>query len=344
MIELGKKSPIKTSDMYMLPSDMKAEAIYLEFLQCWAMEDANAPLRLWKSMYRLIKKEFMIAGLMVFINSLSVLLAPVLLKWIVQANSNSNSVAIFFLACCITTNSIIGAIAVQQFIHGVFMTGSKVVSAGTSVVFYSTLCLRMHRMHPPKSVGEINNIQSKDSASLREFVVFAHNLWSCPLLVLVSVIMLVYLLGFAGLVTAVLLPTLIPIESYISKKSKIARKAMLVQSDKRMQLVNELIDGIKTVKLTSLIPLIYSKIMKLRDAELDKAWYGSLIEMANSVITSSSSLIITLVTFGVYSALSPLPLTADKAFATLAVITIIGRPMRVIPKVRGGPVVKLLLG
>jgi hypothetical protein len=42
---------------------------------------------------------------------------------------------------------------------------------------------------------QVFNIQSKDAASLREFVVFAHNLWACPLLVLGAVAMLIHVLG-----------------------------------------------------------------------------------------------------------------------------------------------------
>jgi len=39
----------------------------------------------------------------------------------------------------------------------------------------------MHKMDPPKSIGEINNVQSKDTSALRDLVVFFHNLWACPL-------------------------------------------------------------------------------------------------------------------------------------------------------------------
>jgi len=180
MIALGKETrrKFRGEDMLPLPPGYTCSEVYAEFLNCWAQE-APGPLRLWRSLHRLIFFEFWIAGLNMGINSLTVLLSPVLLKWIVQSNSTPNNTGMtLFLACCIMVNAVVGAITVQQFIHGVFMTGSKAVSAGTSVVLYATLSLRMHRMKPTKTVGEINNIMSKDSASLREFVVFAHNLWA----------------------------------------------------------------------------------------------------------------------------------------------------------------------
>jgi len=186
-------------------------------------------------------------------------------------------------------------------------------------------------MNPPKSLGEINNVQSKDSASLREFVVFAHNLWACPLMVVACVLLLLYLLGWAGLVSCVLLVGLMPIERFVSKRAKAARKKVVVYSDKRMAIINELIDGIKTVKLTGLCPLVFEKVKALREAELSTAWLGMMIEMTNLVITRSGTLIITLVTFAVYSLFGS-SISAGNAFSALAVINILGRPLQVLPK------------
>jgi ABC-type multidrug transport system fused ATPase/permease subunit len=108
----------------------------------------------------------------------------------------------------------------------------------------------MHRLNPVRTVGEINNIMCKDTAELREFVVFAHNLWSCPLLLIACVALLLHQLGLAGLVSCVLLPLLLPIEAAIGKKSRTVRKEALEKADARMGSVYELIDGIKTVKFT----------------------------------------------------------------------------------------------
>lgn len=133
---------------------------------------------------------------------------------------------------------------------------------------------------PPKSVGQINNIQSKDASSLRDFVVFFHNLWACPLTVIACVFLLLYLLGaIAGLVSFFLLIALIPLQSIIAKKARNARKAVLKHSDARMDVINGLVDGIFTVKLTKLGPLMYETVQTLRKKELGVAWTGMLIEI-----------------------------------------------------------------
>lgn len=286
--------------------------------------------KLGRAFHRLIFAEFWFAGLMRLGNDLAVLVAPFLIKSIVAAASAGDFGLAILYALLITVNSIVQALLLQQFIHGCFVSGNTIVSASTSVCFHAMLALRPHRLDPPRTLGEINNVQAKDAASLREFVVFAHNLWSCPLLILICVVMLFSFLGWAGFVACIVLPVLLPLESWIASKAKAARKAVAVHSDARMAVINELIDGIRTVKLTNLCPLVYQKITDLREKELSVAWQGMLIEMVNTVLTRSSSLIVVLVTFAMHAAISGEPLTADRAFAALAAISIIGRPMQVL--------------
>jgi hypothetical protein len=83
----------------------------------------------------------------------------------------------------------------QQFIDSSFLCGAKATNTATTAVYQHSLKLKLQLITPPKTIGEINNIQSKDASSLREFVVFAHNLWSCPITILCCVFLVVRLLG-----------------------------------------------------------------------------------------------------------------------------------------------------
>ena len=103
---------------------------------------------------------------------------------------------------------------------------------------------------------------------------------ACPLTVLACVLLLFYMLGIiAGSVSFILLVALIPLQSMIAKKARNARKAVLKHSDARMDVINGVIDGIFTVKLTKLVPLMYETVRALRDKELGVAWTGMLIEI-----------------------------------------------------------------
>ena len=333
IVQVGNERKLTADDLLPLPESYRAKNVYRDFLSSWKVESRKrATNQLWFSIYRLLFKEFWVGGAFMLVNSASVLMATMLLKWIVVAAQEEDVPMIWFYAIAILFNGLLGALSLQAFIHSAFMTGSKAVSAASSVVFSAVFSLRLHKLSPPLTVGEMTNIQSKDVAALREFLVFCHNLWACPLLVVVSVSLLVHLLGWAGLVAALALPSIIPLETYLSKVTRECRKATLKKSDERLSLIGELLDGIYTVKLTGLLPMLYDKVERLREAELLLAWRGSLLEMANSVIASSNSLVVTLVTFSAYYLIEKEALAADRAFAAIAVIGVIGRPMRVIPK------------
>ena len=213
------------------------------------------------------------------------------------------------------------------------MCGSKVVSALSARVFHSCLRLRLHKLSRSLSIGEIHNIQGKDVNSLREFVVFAHNLWALPMLILGAMSLLVVVLGWLpGLAGAVFFPLLLPVESYLTKKTKQYRAEASRKSDVRMDLVQEMIDGISTVKLTNLVPVMRSRVGSIRAEELNSLWIGSCFEVANFVITQSTTILVTIVMFSTYVFVSGRSLSAEQAFTALSLVNLLGRPVKVLPK------------
>ena len=213
------------------------------------------------------------------------------------------------------------------------MCGSKVVSALTARVFHSCLRLRLQKLSRPLSIGEINNIQGKDVNSLRDFVVFSHNLWALPMLIVGTVVLMTSLLGWVpGLAGAVLFPLLLPVESFLTRKTKQYRATASRKSDVRMDLIQEMIDGISTVKLTNLIPAMRSRVTRIRGEELDALWVGSCFEVVNFVITQSSTILVTVATFTAYVWMNGRSLSAEQAFTSLALISLLGRPVKVLPK------------
>lgn len=139
--------------------------------------------------------------------------------------------------------------------------------------------------------------------------------------------------GWAGVVSVVILCTLVPIETSISKRAKAYRKKVLVHSDQRMALIHDVIDGIRTLKLTNMIAFAKEKVSQRRAEELGAAWIGLRLEMINLVLTQSTTIIVSLCTFSTYIWLySAESLTADMVFSSLAIINVLGRPIFVIPK------------
>lgn len=321
-------------DMYHLPTVLTSKEVFNAFKECWSTStpDKNGSIKLWKVLHQLIFVEFWVAGLCRLGSDMLLLLSIVLIQLFIRAAEVGYRVELVALSIVFLMCSVGQAVLLQQFIHGSFMAGSKVVSAATSASFHSALVLRLHKMYPTRTIGEINNIAAKDTSSLREFVVFAHNLWALPITIIGCVVMILHLLGFAGLICCVILPLLIPIESYLSDKSRAVKNTVLKFSDQRLHLINQLIDGMKTIRLTNLANYMQSRISSVREEELESVWDTYMIETVNIVIAKSVTMVLYLCVFGVYIWMSPEPLSAERAFTALAAISILQRPMQVLPK------------
>lgn len=60
--------------------------------------------------------------------------------------------------------------------------------------------------------------QAKDGPTLREFVIFAHNLWAAPLTAAGCIVLLLRVLGPSALVGVVLIPVLVPFETWVARR------------------------------------------------------------------------------------------------------------------------------
>ena len=99
------------------------------------------------------------------------------------------------------------------------------------------------------SAGKTTNLITEDCASLRSFVVFAHNFWAAPLSVLASRTAVLRCLGWPALAGVSLIPALIPLETRLASATKRWRKKTLSAADQRMVAVRDALGSIGALKL-----------------------------------------------------------------------------------------------
>ena len=95
-----------------------------------------------------------------------------------------------------------------------------------------------------------------------------HYLWSGPLEALVIIGVLISLVGISALVGLGLLLVIIPVLYYIGAIIAKSRKKSLVYTDKRVQVVNEVLLAIKLVKFYAWEDSFASAVAEIRSQEL----------------------------------------------------------------------------
>ena len=141
-IVLGEARKIKKTDLLPLSEHLKSKEVFETFKQCWALEALKlsvsgsgfsktstvghrVQLQLWKVFHSLIFQEFWACGLCRLVADMMVVLGSVWIKLLVGAVERRDTKMALLYAFAMLINSLIQTFALQQFIHGSFMSGNK---------------------------------------------------------------------------------------------------------------------------------------------------------------------------------------------------------------------------
>ncbi|CAM9118953.1 unnamed protein product [Discosporangium mesarthrocarpum] len=327
---------LKLEDTLELPAELTASMLSADFDNSWQQRvEVGQPSLLW-SLHTMFARDFWVAGIFRFVTEACNITSPMIIRELIlhiKGESTlvpSSTVGGIFLAFILFAVVLLQASSLQQFIHGVFMVGACVNTTATAAVYNKALRLSKQSLEGSR-LGETINFQAKDASKLREVIVFFHNLWAAPLTAVGCTVLLIYVLGPSALVGVCSIPVLIPLETWVAQRSQKYRKSVLKVSDARISLIGEIIDGIKTIKLTSLGDLFGTRVQELRFRELGSIRKALTLNAYNQAVMRSSPILVALVTFSAYILMGNV-LTAETAFTALALFNTVSHPFHVMPK------------
>ncbi|KAJ3241023.1 hypothetical protein HDU81_002193 [Chytriomyces hyalinus] len=202
----------------------------------------------------------------------------------------------------------------------------------------------IERMQPPVvattdasfSDGAVSNLMSADTDKVLACFRQSHYLLSVPLLLALCMWLLVSSVGWAAALAGMAsLSLAMPATRYVGQLIKKYRKELMKESDSRMRKVQEILNGMKTIKLFGWEPHFFSQADTVREQEL-KALSGYLsCSVATQLIWRCSPLLASAVTFLVKALVSGTgqAIDAATAFTVLAMYNNVLRyPLFVVPK------------
>ncbi|OCT83530.1 hypothetical protein XELAEV_18021671mg [Xenopus laevis] len=145
------------------------------------------------------------------------------------------------------------------------------------------------------SSGQICNLVAIDTNQLMWFFFLCPNLWAMPVQIIVGVILLYYILGISALIGAVVIIVLAPIQYFVATKLSQAQRSTLEYSNERLKKTNEMLRGIKLLKLYSWENIFHSSVEETRQKEMTSlkafALYTSISIFMNAAIPIAAVLI-----------------------------------------------------
>uniref|UniRef100_A0ACD5UVY2 Uncharacterized protein n=1 Tax=Avena sativa TaxID=4498 RepID=A0ACD5UVY2_AVESA len=330
LMRQGYKRPITDNDIWKLDNWDETETLYNRFQKCWNDELQKPKPWLLRALHSSLGGRFWLGGFFKIGNDASQFVGPTVLSLLLESMQKGDpSWNGYIYAFAIFAGVSLGVLAEAQYFQNVMRTGFRLRSTLIAAVFRKSLRLTNDSRKKFAS-GRITNLISTDAESLQQVCQQLHSLWSAPFRIVIAMVLLYAQLGPAALVGALMLALLFPIQTVIISKMQKLTKEGLQRTDKRISLMNEILAAMDTVKCYAWEQSFQSKVQDIRDDEL--SWFRSaqLLAALNSFILNSIPVVVTVVSFGVYSLLGG-DLTAAKAFTSLSLFAVLRFPLFMLP-------------
>nr|CAD7258418.1 unnamed protein product [Timema shepardi] len=170
----------------------------------------------------------------------------------------------------------------SQYTYKMMVVAIRVRMALISVIYRKALCMS-NKTRKESTVGEIVNLMSVDAARIFDAIPNLNIIWSAPFQIGLALYFLWEYMGPAVLAGLTVMLILIPVNGFIAKKLKALQICQMKTKDQRIRLMNEVLNGIKVLKLYAWEPPYEKVLQGMREKEI-----GILTKQAYlSAVTSS---------------------------------------------------------
>ncbi|KAA8583815.1 hypothetical protein FQN60_015023 [Etheostoma spectabile] len=259
--------------------------------------------------------------------------SPQLLKLMISFTQDKSRFAWegYVYAVLLLVVAILQSLFLQQYFQRCFVLGMKVRTAIIAAVYQKALRVS-NDTRKESTVGETVNLMSADAQRFNDVINFIHLLWSCPFQILLSIGFLWIELGPSVLAGLAVMVLMVPINGLLATKARKFQIENMKFKDKRLKIMNEILNGIKILKLYAWEPSFQAQVEGIRGEELQVMRKFAYLSSVSTFIFSCAPALVSLASFAVFVAVSPDNiLTAEKAFTSISLFNILRFPLAMLP-------------
>ncbi|XP_067673483.1 multidrug resistance-associated protein 1-like isoform X3 [Haliotis asinina] len=278
---------------------------------------------------------FLMAAGYKLIHDILLFVSPQLLKLLINFTKNKDEMLWrgYLYSVMLVLVAIVQSLILHQYFHGCLVMGMRLRTVIIASVYRKTLKLS-NSARKTSTVGEITNLMSVDAQRFMDLTTYFHMIWSGPFQISVSLYFLWQTLGPSIMAGVGVMILLIPINAFIANKTKNLQVQQMALKDRRIKLMNEVLNGIKVLKLYAWEPSFQKKILEIRSKELEVLKKSSYLQAVSSFTWTTAPFMVSLTTFAVYvMSDSNNVLDAEKAFVALSLFNILRFPLSMLPQV-----------
>ncbi|XP_029946251.1 multidrug resistance-associated protein 1 [Salarias fasciatus] len=311
-------NPVEESEILLMKNSKKTKEASL----LWALCLTFGPYFLISCLYKIIQDILMFVG-------------PEILRLLIRFINDSSApswqgffyTALLFLCTCVQS------LILQQYFHVCFISGMRLRTAVIGAVYRKALVITSAARRT-STVGEIVNLMSVDAQRFMDLITYINMIWSAPLQVVLALYFLWQNLGPSVLAGVAVMVLMVPVNAVIAMKTKAYQVAQMKSKDNRIKLMNEMLNGIKVLKLYAWELAFKDKVSAIRESELKVLKKTAYLGAISTFTWVCAPFLVALSTFTVYVLIDERNvLDAQKAFVSLALFNILRFPLNMLPMV-----------
>ncbi|XP_078381052.1 multidrug resistance-associated protein 1-like [Oculina patagonica] len=254
-----------------------------------------------------------------------------LIEFIEDKNDSEETWKGYVYAASMFVSATLQSLVLQQYFQIMYIIGMRIRSSVIGLLYEKALVLS-NASRAKSTAGEIVNLMSVDAQRLMDSMTYINMIWSAPFQVGVSLYFLHRTMGWSIYVGLGVMVVFTPLNFLIGRMVNNLQVKQMSEKDDRIKIINEVLNGIKVLKLYAWEESFLSIINNKRARELkyllkSRMWRSLLTFIYNSLPT-----MVAVSTFAVY-VLTGNNLTASKAFVALSLFGIMRFPLGFFPDV-----------
>ncbi|XP_061382593.1 multidrug resistance-associated protein 1 isoform X5 [Danaus plexippus] len=278
--------------------------------------------------------EFLFGALLKLVNDVLMFLSPQLLKLLIGFVDTKETVwkgylyAVGLFACATAQTLLL-----SHYFTRMYLVGMRIRTALTSAVYRKSMRIS-NSARKETTVGEIVNLMAVDAQRFVELTAYLNMIWSAPLQIALALYFLWGILGPSVLAGLAVMIVLIPVNGLIANRVKTLQIRQMKYKDERVKLMNEVLNGIKVLKMYAWEPSFEAQILKIRNKEMNVLKQTAYLNSATSFIWSCAPFLVSLMSFGCFVLVNDKEvLDSKRAFVALSLFNILRFPLSMLPNV-----------
>jgi ATP-binding cassette subfamily C (CFTR/MRP) protein 1 len=338
LMNRGYKTYLTEDDLWDLPTRNTSKSNGDRFAAEWTAQTKKLNPRVWKAIFASYGRRYLgFVPLKICADALSYV-QPQLLRLLVDFVESYTTarpyppIRGFLIAIAMFAVSLVQSVCNLQFMNLITEMGFNLRSGLVANIYRKSLRLS-NEGRASKTTGDIVNLMAVDTQRIGDLSRQGHQLWSSPFQIVLCIVSLNQLLGWAGLAGVAVMCFMIPLNIFIARLMKEFQKVQMRNKDTRTGVTTEILMNIKSIKLYSWTSAFASKLAQIRNQELKTLRKIGATQAASRFCWNSTPFLVSCATFALYVLINKTPLSVDLVFPALTLFNLLTNPLTQLPNV-----------